>query len=117
MTHFAQITNGVVTQVIVAEQDFIDTLPDKDQWRQTSYNTRANVHYGPDNTPDGGVALRGNYAGIGSIYDSVHDVFYSPQPFPSWQLDNNTWTWRAPTECPASGGPYRWNEDTLTWIK
>ena len=40
MAHFAKIENGVVTQVIVAEQEFIDSgsLGDPTQWIQTSYN-------------------------------------------------------------------------------
>jgi hypothetical protein len=52
-----------------------------------SYNTRGNVHYGQDGEPDGGVALRGNYAGIGYTYDADNDVFYAPQPYASWTLD------------------------------
>ena len=28
MAHFAKVNNGLVQQVIVAEQDFIDSLPD-----------------------------------------------------------------------------------------
>ena len=67
MGHFAKVVDGKVVQVIVAEPDFFDTFVDSSpgQWIQTSYNTRGNVHYAPDsNEPDGGVALRGNYAGI-----------------------------------------------------
>ena len=95
MSHFAKIVQGIVEQVIVAEQDFIDTLPDHDQWVQTSYRTRGNVHYDDDGQPDGGVALRGNYAGVGYIYDAVNDVFYPPQPHPhpTATLDTETWTW------------------------
>jgi len=105
MSHFAKIENGLVTQVVVAEQDFIDTL--EGQWVQTSYNTRANQH--PENTP-----LRGNYAGIGYIYDQTNDVFYLPQPFPSWVLNQSTWTWEAPTPMPS--GDYHWDETTTSWV-
>jgi hypothetical protein len=65
--HFAKVVDGKVTQVIVAEPEFFDTFVDSSPgtWLQTSYNTRGNVHYGQDGQPDGGVALRGNYAGIG----------------------------------------------------
>jgi len=29
MAHFARVINNIVVEVIVAEQDYIDTLPDK----------------------------------------------------------------------------------------
>lgn len=85
MSHFAQVIDGVVVQVIVAQQDDIAALPDPQNWIQTSYNTRGGVHYGKDGAPDGGVALRGDYAGIGYTYDPVKDVFVPP---PSLSPDN-----------------------------
>jgi hypothetical protein len=109
MSHYAQIKTGLVEQVIVAEQDFINTLPDATDWIQTSYNTRANQHL------LGGTPLRGNYAGVGYIYDAVHDVFYAPQPFPSWSLDSATWTWQPPVAEPQDGKLYNWNESTGDW--
>lgn len=80
MSHFAQVKDGIVVNVIVAEQDFIDTglVGDPAEWIQTSYNTRDGVHYGPDGLPDGGIALRQNYAGIGYTYDPVLDAFFPP---------------------------------------
>lgn len=95
MAHFAKIENGTVTQVIVAEQDFISTgaLGDPAGWVQTSYNTRGNVHYGNDGQPDSGEALRGNYAGVGYIYDTEHDVFYAPKPSETATLNTTTWLW------------------------
>lgn len=118
MSHFAKVENGTVTQVIVAEQDFIDTglVGDPNTWIQTSYNTRANVHYGQDNQPDGGIALRGNYAGIGYTYDSANDVFYVPKPYNSWQISSNTWTWEAPVAYPDDGNPYDWDEANTQWV-
>ena len=82
MSHYAKVLNGVVVNVIAAEADFFDTFVDSSPgtWIQTSYNTRAGVHYGPDGKPDGGVALRGNYAGIGYTYDPVADLFIPPAP-------------------------------------
>ena len=117
MSHFARVDNGIVTQVIVAEQDFIDTgiMGDPADWIQTSYNTRGGIHYGPIGRPDGGVALRGNYAGIGYVYDSTHDVFYPQQPWPSWTLNTTTWLWQPPTPMPTDDTPYEWNESTLSW--
>ena len=103
MSHFAKVENGVVTQVIVAEQDFINGghVGNPSEWIQTSYNTRANVHYAPNtNEPDGGIALRGNYAGIGYLYDSANDVFHTASPYPSWHLSSNTWTWQPPVTYP-----------------
>lgn len=117
MAHFAKVENGTVTQVVVAEADFIATgaLGDPASWIQTSYNTRGNVHYGPDGQPDGGEALRGNYAGIGYVYDQLNDVFYAPQPFPSWILNIGSWTWEAPVSYPTDGKLYNWDEETKNW--
>jgi hypothetical protein len=110
MSHFAKVTDGKVTQVIVAEQEFFDTFVDSSPgtWIQTSYNTHGNQH--PENRP-----LRGNYAGIGYTYDSVNDVFYAPQPFPSWILNNTTWLWEAPVAMPTDGKQYKWNESITNW--
>jgi hypothetical protein len=110
MSHFAKIENGVVTQVIVAEQDVIDSGLFGKGWVQTSYNTIGNKH--PENRP-----LRGNYAGIGYTYDAKNDVFYAPQPYLSWVLNDSTWTWEAPTPMPVDGQSYNWDEPTLSWIK
>ena len=86
MAHFAKILNGKVINVIVAEIDFINQFIDSSpgNWIQTSYNTYGGVHYGKNGEPDGGIALRANYAGIDYIYDEKEDVFYAPKPFSSW---------------------------------
>lgn len=66
MAHFAKIINGIVTEVIVAEQEFIDEWKQGETWVQTSYNTVRGVHVNPETRqPDGGTALRGNFAGEG----------------------------------------------------
>ena len=119
MAHFAKVENGVVTEVIVAEQDFIDSgaVGDPSSWVQTSYNTRGGIHYGPDGKPDGGVALRKNYAGIGFSYDPVLDAFIPPQPYPSWLLDTETCLWVPPVPYPDDGKPYYWDEATLSWVE
>lgn len=118
MAHFAKILNGIVQQVIVAELEFFNTFQDTSPgtWLQTSYNTHGNVHYGANGQPDGGVALRGNYAGIGYIYDSDADVFYAPQPFPSWTLGAD-WLWHAPVPMPEDGKKYTWDESALNWVE
>ena len=120
MSHYAKVVSGTVTQVIVAEADFFNTFVDTSpgDWIQTSYNTRGNVHYGQDGNPDGGVALRGNYAGIGYTYDQGNDVFYAPQPYPSWTISAATnWLWQAPTPYPTDGKIYTWDEATQSWVE
>jgi hypothetical protein len=119
MSHFAKIENGIVTQVLVIEQDMIDSgvFGHASLWKQTSYNTRGGIHYGQDGQPDGGVAIRGNYAGIGYIYDDTHDVFYAPQPFPSWTLNQTTWLWESPVPYPTDEKMYRWDEETRNWVE
>ena len=118
MGHFAKVLNGQVVQVIVAEPDFFATFVDSSPgtWLQTSYNTHGGVHYGPDGQPDGGVALRGNYAGVGYVYDAANDVFYAPQPYPSWTLSTN-WLWQAPVPMPQDGKVYTWSEAALDWAE
>ena len=102
MSHYAKVVDGKVTQVIVAEAEFFNTFVDTSAgtWIQTSYNTRGNQH------TDGGTPLRGNYAGVGYTYDATNDVFYAPQPYASWSLNKDTWTWEAPTPHPADGKAY-----------
>ena len=119
MSHYAKVVSGTVTQVIVAEADFFTTFVDSSpgDWIQTSYNTRGNVHYGQDGNPDGGVALRGNYAGIGYTYDQANDVFYAPQPYPSWTISAATnWIWQSPVPYPTDGKIYTWDEATQSWV-
>ncbi len=127
MSHFAQVKNNIVVNVIKCEKDIIDSgiLGDPKEWIQTSYNTRNNIHYGQDGKPDGGIALRGNFAGIGSIYDSENDVFYLAKPFPSHILDKNLWGWREPidlpfdkllpNDLPENSSDRFWNEELLTF--
>ena len=121
MSHFAKVENGRVITVIVAEQAVVDAR--EGTWVQTSYNTKDGIHYGPDNEPAGGVALRHNYAGIGFVYDSVNDVFYPPQPFPSWTQNASTYVWEAPIALPDNVQVYRWDEsayqadNTTGWVR
>lgn len=108
MAHYALVEDGVVASVIVAEQDFIDTQ--SGTWVQTSYNTYGGVHL------TGGVPLRKNYAGVGYTYDDVLDVFYSPQPFPSWTLNATSYIWEPPIDYPDSDVQHTWDEDSLSWV-
>lgn len=113
MSHFAKVTDGKVTQVIVAEKEFFDTYVDSTpgEWIQTSYNTQGGKHL------LGGTPLRGNYAGIGYTYDRANDVFYAPQPYPSWTISAPDWTWEAPVAMPTDGKQYKWDEATTSWVE
>ena len=121
MGHFAEINaDGIVERVIVAEQDFIDSgaMGDSKNWIQTSYNTQGGVHYAPNSSePDGGVALRKNYAGKGYTYDKTRDAFIPPKPFPSWLLIEDTCQWEPPSPHPDDEKDYRWDEDTISWVE
>ena len=126
MAHFAELdeNNIVLRVIVVSDEDAIDGEVFCNNllggnWKQTSYNTRGGVHYAPDSqTPDEGVALRKNYAGIGHVFDEVRDAFMTPQPYPSWTLDEDTCWWEPPTPKPPSdgGGYYGWDEPTLNWV-
>jgi hypothetical protein len=122
MSHFAQVIDGVVQQVIVAEQPFIDTLPDPQNWLQTSYNTYGGIHYKPNTIPirsepseDQSKALRKNYASVGYTYDVVRDAFIPPKKYESWTLNETTCLWEPPTPMPEDGNTYYWDESTLSW--
>ena len=97
-TYFAQVEDGIVTQVIVASADFVASQPGT--WVETFM--------------DG--AQRKNYAGIGYHFDAELDAFYAPQPFPSWLLDEDC-VWQAPVEYPTDGDLYIWSEENLAWEK
>lgn len=138
MAHFAEVVDGIVQRVIVAEQDFVDTQ--EGTWVQTSYNTRGGVHYTyEENTqtidgeeitdtrpvPSGKAGLRKNFAGIGYIYDADRDAFYSPQPYASWELNETTCLWEAPIPYPNANEfvtqfptpEYIWDESTTSWVE
>lgn len=120
MGNFAKVLQGKVINVIVAEPEFFDTFVDSSpgEWIQTSYNTRGNVHYKPDSdepSENQSKALRANYAGIGYFYDIENDVFYEPQPYPSWNLNSDNWSWEPPTPRPLDGKSYYWNEENKNW--
>ena len=115
MGHYAKIdSNNIVIQVIVANADFINTLPDKDSYIKTSYNTMGGVHYEPSDTQDFSTpnsdqskSLRKNYAGIGWTYDSTRDAFIPPKPpdinqveCASWVIDETICQWKPPIDKP-----------------
>ena len=111
MSHFAQVIDGIVTQVIVIEQDVVDTghFGDPATWIQTSYNTYGGQHR------LGGTPLRKNYAGIGYTYDVGRDAFIPPKPFESWTLNEDTCQWNSPVAYPTDDKMYTWNESITNW--
>lgn len=130
MAHFAKVENNIVVQVIVADQEVIDSGLFGTGWLQTSYNTRGGIHYAPDSwTPDGGIALRANYAGVGFSYEPTYDVFYEPRPLDmngviceSFTISAPTWLWDNPVPPPADMGTgeppkmYGWDEVKKSWV-
>lgn len=97
MAYFAKIVNNIVTDVIVADQSFVDTQ--EGTWVETDIN---------------GISPK-NYAAIGDTYDGVNGAFIAPQPFPSWSLDSN-FRWQAPVVRPDDTGDYKWDEAQQNWI-
>ena len=125
MSHFAKINEeSIVVEVIVAEQEFIDTgvVGDPKQWLKTSYNTIGGIHYNPQTgqpSSDQTLAYRKNYAGIGFTYDSTRDAFIPPKPYSSWLLNESTCLWEPPIPIPAdheTGQKYTWDEENIRWI-
>ena len=121
MAHYAYLNDdSIVVMVTVGkdETELIDGLNTETYYAQgtpwlvkrTSCNTYGGVHQ------LGGVPFRKNYAGIGYTYDTARDAFISPQPYPSWVMDEATCLWGAPVAMPSEGGPWAWDEATLSWI-
>ena len=103
MSHFAKLdNNNIVQEVIVADQQFINTgvVGDVFRWVQTSYNGN----------------FRKNFAGIGYKYDRIRDAFIPPQPYLSWVLNEETCRWEAPVPYPNDGQLYSWDESTKSWV-
>ena len=125
MAHFVEIdaSNIVIRGVVLDDKDTQDENGDEVEsvgakylsdgfggtWKRTSYNTYGGVHN------LGGTPFRKNYAGIGYTYDAAKDAFYSPKPYPSWTLNEDTCQWDAPTAYPDDGKRYSWNEATTAW--
>ena len=138
MAHFAKLgSNGKVIQVLTLNnsdmlnadgvedesvgQQYLETHNNwpAQMWIQTSYNTVANTHSSGDNSK----AFRGNYAGIGSIWDEDNNIFYAKKPYASWVLNTTTATWHSPIgDAPDLGAEadthyYDWNESSGAWDK
>jgi hypothetical protein len=119
MAHYAFLDeNNIVIEVIVGKDEGEDGVDWEAHYgafrgqpcKRTSYNTHGGVH------SNGGTPFRKNYAGTGYIYDAERDAFISPQPFPSWTLNEDSCLWKAPMPYPNDGGLYQWDEESLSWI-
>ena len=127
MAHWAELdSNNVVTRVLVGDNNdpagdegyqwLLDNLGGT--WVKTSYNAVGGKRRNPETgemTNDAG--FRKNYAGIGYTFDAGRDAFIPPKPFNSWNLNEDTCLWEAPTPYPADGKMYRWDEDTTAWVE
>lgn len=117
MAHFAQLDeNNIVTNVIVVHNNELMDGTDESEAKGIKF---CKDHYGQDTvwvqTSYNG-NFRKRYAGQGYTYDSARDAFITPQPFPSWTLDEITLDWVPPVPMPTDA-IYRWDEETQTWIK
>jgi len=124
MAHYAKVINGLVIEVNVATQEWVDKQPNKWAWVQTSYNIYGGVYYdnatGQPAIDQSVIELkpgrkRKNYAGIGYRYDSERDAFIPPTPYPSWKLNEDTCLWEAPIPYPSDNKQYIWNEAKQEW--
>lgn len=97
MMHFAEIdSNNVVVRVIVCDsKDWCESILGG-TWVRTYRNTP-----------------RKNYAGPGYIYYPDAENFSSPRPYPSWNLNTDTYNWEAPV--PRPEGCCEWDEGNATW--
>ena len=135
MAHFAKlgINSKVIGVEVVADADcknadnnedeivgiqFLENIHGWPLWKQTSYNTAANVH------ALGGTPFRKNYAGIGYTYDEDRDAFIPPKPYASWVVNETTCVYEAPVAYPSvttygdPAKPYEisWDETNTRWI-
>ena len=122
MAHFAKLgTNSKVIAVhVLNNSDMLNADNQEDEsvgqqrlaqihgwpaelWIQTSYNTRSGKHYDAngDLSSDQSKAFRGNYAGIGYIWDEDNNIFIGKQPYASWTKTVSTATWNAPITYPS----------------
>jgi len=119
MAHYAFLDkNNTVIDIIVGKDEnediydweFFYTQERRLTCKRTSYNTIGGVH------KNGGTPFRKNYAGLGFTYDSIRDAFIPPKPYPSWNLNEESCIWNAPTPYPNDGQLYSWDETTKSWV-
>ena len=109
MPYFAKIDNGIVSNVIVADNAFIT---DQDGMWIECFEQSEDCCNGTSNTHP-----RGNMASVGYSYDVLLDAFIPPKPYPSWVIDETTCRWIAPVAYPTDKKIYAWDETTLSWVE
>ena len=142
MAHFAKLgaNSKVITVLTLDNKDMLNAEGVEDEtvgqqwlethnnwpaqmWIQTSYNTYGNQH------KNGGTPLRGNYAGIGYIWDEDDQIFWPKKPYASWVKNIATASWKSPVgDAPALTADqtsqneagthswfYEWNESGQSW--
>ncbi len=116
MAHYAFLENDIVTEVIAGKDEdstnwesYYENIKNQ-SCKRTSYNTRGGVHI------KGGTPFRKNYAAIGYTYDDDKDAFIPPQPYDSWLLNEDSYTWESPVVYPLDGEEYIWDEVNKKWI-
>lgn len=107
MAHFAKIEDNTVTQVVVVDneheangQEYLNSIGLEGTWVQTSYNG----NFGK------------KFAAIGGTYVASTGNFKSPQPFASWNFDEELWLWVAPKAYPDDNKSYIWDEEAINWV-
>tara|TARA_R100001086_G_scaffold105519_1_gene53100 strand:- start:162 stop:551 length:390 start_codon:yes stop_codon:yes gene_type:complete len=119
MAHYALLNSANVVFSVIGGKDETDVSENWEEYygnfhnctvKRTSYNTLKNSH------SLGGVAFRGNYAGIDYTYYEDVNYFMPPKPYNSWSMSTADATWIAPSAMPTDGNPYSWDEDNQTWI-
>jgi hypothetical protein len=108
MAHFAKIEDGIVTNVVVVDNEhetygeqYLNDLGLEGTWKQTSYNNN----------------FGGKYAAIGDVYDEADNTFKPVKPYASWTWNVDIWSYEAPEEYPADGKTYTWDEETTSWVE
>lgn len=131
MAHYSLLDENNVVVNVIKGRDEWDLPEGITSWEEhygefhgmrcvrTSINTRFNVRLDPEtNEPTGEPGFRGNYGGIGMIFDETlgeDGVFLYPQPYPSWTMNEN-YRWIPPTPYPDDGQPWEWDEESLSWV-
>lgn len=108
---FAKVKNNLVLDVIVADQNFINSLPKEDG--VIYVESTHNVYSGKEHDKDGNVIADNrqmNTAVKGGFYNQDDDIFYDEQPHPSWILNTDDYGWDAPIPEPDTDETFYWDE-------
>ena len=108
---FAKIKDNVVLDILVADQNFINSLPEEEG--VIYVESTNNVYSGKEHDDDGNEICDNrqmNSASIGGNYNLDEDIFYDAQPHPSWVLNTDDYGWDAPIPEPDIEETFYWDE-------